>query len=117
MSGAYKDVETVLDTNRTVVGEPLVYPASGPARLTASLITIGPGEDTKLHSHDVPVFVYVLSGELTVNYGASGTKRYGAGQGFLEAMSTSHAGRNTGSQETRLLAVFLGTDKSLNTVS
>lgn len=59
----------LLSTGTTVVGEPLRYPTSGPAHVTAAIVTLEPGAKTIVHMHGVPLFAYILEGELTVDYG------------------------------------------------
>jgi quercetin dioxygenase-like cupin family protein len=98
----------LLSTGTTIIGETLRYPATGAAHVTAAIVTLAPGEQTIVHKHGVPLFCYVLEGELTVDYGEHGKRRYLPGQAFMEAMATAHFGSNTGSQPTRLVAVYMG---------
>ncbi len=74
-----------------------------------------PGEETGWHEHGVPMFGYILEGELTVDYGAEGTRVYRKGDAVIEAIDTAHNGRNTGSGVARILAVFMGADGVANT--
>jgi quercetin dioxygenase-like cupin family protein len=98
----------LLSTGVNIVGETISYPATGPARVTASIVTLAPGEQTIVHRHGVPLFAYILEGELTVDYGTHGTRTYRAGDAFMEAMAVAHFGRNTGTTPVRLLAVYMG---------
>lgn len=98
----------LLKSGETVVGERLVYPAQAPAEVTAAVVTLAPGQETGWHTHGVPAFGYVLEGELEVDYGDKGVRRFRAGDALLEAMGTPHNGRNTGSGPMRILAVFMG---------
>jgi len=100
--------EIILDSGVTVVGETIVYPTTGPANVTAAIVTMAPGEKTIAHAHGVPLFAYILEGELTVDYGAHGTRIYRPGDAFLEAMSVWHDGINTGTVPVKLLAVYMG---------
>jgi quercetin dioxygenase-like cupin family protein len=61
-----------------------------------------------MHRHGVPLFAYILDGELTVDYGAHGTRVYRSGQAFMEAMEVAHFGINHGTQMVRILAVYMG---------
>ncbi len=97
----------LLSTGTSIVGEPIHYP-TGDAHITASVITLAPGARTILHKHGVPLFAYILAGELTVNYGEHGTRTYQQGQAFMEAMEVAHYGINTGAQPVRILAVYMG---------
>jgi len=96
--------------NKTVVGEEIAWPTSGKANVNAMLVTIAPGEKTELHRHGVPLFVYVLDGQLAVEYEGVGTKEYQAGTSFLEAMGVTHTGINTGTTPVRILAVYMGAE-------
>jgi len=97
----------LLSTGTTIVGEAIRYPA-GDAHVTAAIITLAPGGRTILHKHGVPLFAYILAGELTVNYGEHGKRIYEQGQAFMEAMDVAHYGINSGAQPVRILAVYMG---------
>lgn len=97
----------LLSTGQTVVGETIRYP-SGDARVTASIVTLAPGGRTIAHRHGVPMFAYILDGELTVDYGDKGKRIYRAGDALMEAMAVTHAGFNTGAMPVRILAVYMG---------
>lgn len=102
--------EPLLSTGVSIVGEPIRYPTGGPAHVNASIITLAPGGHTIVHQHGVPLFAYILQGELTVDYGPYGTRLYRQGQAFMEAMAVSHHGTNTGSEPVRILAVYIGAE-------
>ncbi len=112
----YPPVELLLQTDRSVIGEPLEYPA-GQAEITMAIVTMQPGQETGDHRHDAPLAAYVLEGEITVDYGPSGTRVYKAGDAFVEAFRSTHTGVNTGAGIARILAVFAGSDAVSNTVS
>ncbi len=97
----------LLSTGKTIVGETIHYP-KGDAHITAAIVTLAPGGRTILHKHGVPLFAYILAGELTVNYGAHGTRTYKQGQSFMEAMDVAHFGINKGAEPVRILAVYMG---------
>jgi len=98
----------LLSTGTSIVGETLRYPTSGPAQVTASIVVIAPGEKTIVHKHGVPLFAYMLEGELIVDYGPHGTRTYRAGDAFMEAMDVAHYGANNGARPVRILAVYMG---------
>ncbi|MFZ4539908.1 hypothetical protein [Propionivibrio sp.] len=50
----------LLSTTTTVVGEVIRYPTTGPARITANIVTIAPGAETVFHRHPAPMFAYIL---------------------------------------------------------
>jgi quercetin dioxygenase-like cupin family protein len=100
----------VLSTGTTVTGEPIRYPTGTPAHVTAVEITLAPGQQTGWHMHPVPLFGYILEGELTVDYGAKGKRTYRKGDGLMEAMNGAHDGRNTGAEPVKILAVIIGAE-------
>lgn len=107
---------TLLSTDKTVTGEPIRYPSSGQARMIAVEITLQPGQQTGWHMHPVPLFGYVLDGELTVDYGAKGKRVYRKGDALAEAINEAHNGRNTGKRPMRILCLFIGVDGEPGTV-
>jgi quercetin dioxygenase-like cupin family protein len=98
----------VLSTGNTVTGEPIRYPSGAPAQITAVEITLEPAQQTGWHTHPVPLFGYILEGELTVDYGTKGKRTYLKGDGFAEAMNEAHNGHNLSQSPVRILAVFIG---------
>lgn len=106
----------LLSTGNTVLGEPLHYPASGPAHVTATILTLAPGAKTILHRHGVPLFAYILEGELTVDYGERGKRTYRQGEALMEAMDVPHYGLDTGVQPVRILAVYMGAEGAADVI-
>ena len=104
------------DQSTTVLGEQIVYPTSGKAVLTSSIIVMKPGETTIAHRHGVPLFAYVLEGEITVDYGSFGKKTYKQGESLIEAMNVSHYGTNSGQNMLRLLVLYIGAEGTNNVV-
>ena len=104
----YPEVRMVLSTGSTVTGEPIRYPSGAPALIAAMEIVLQPGQQTGWHTHPVPLFAYILEGDLTVDYGPKGERVYHKGDAFAEAMNFSHNGRNTSTNPVRILAVFIG---------
>ena len=105
----------LLSTGKTIVGETIHYP-QGDAHVTAAIVTLAPGGRTILHKHGVPLFAYILSGELTVDYGAHGTRNYKPGTAFMEAMDVAHYGINNGKEPVRILAVYMGATGAKNVI-
>lgn len=56
----------------------------------------------------MPLFAYILEGELTVDYGKHGTRTYKKGDSLMEAMNVAHFSVNNGAEPVRLLAVYMG---------
>ncbi len=107
--------EPLLSTSTTVLGEPLRYPA-GTAHVNAAIVTLAPGARTILHKHGVPMFAYILDGEITVDYGTHGRRTYKKGQSLMEAMHVAHYGENTGTEPMRLIAVYMGAARAKNVI-
>ena len=105
----------LVSTGKTIVGETIRYP-KGDAHITAAIVTLAPGGRTILHKHGVPLFAYILDGELTVNYGTHGTRNYRQGQSFMEAMDVAHFGINNGKAPVRILAVYMGAKGAKNVI-
>ncbi len=99
-----------------MIGQKLAYPKGKPV-FKAFKITIPPGKATILHLHEVGIFAYVLAGTLEVDYGSKGVKRFGPGEGFLEAVDWCHKGRAVGAAPAVLLALYLGAPSLKNTVA
>lgn len=108
--------QDLLSTGTTVVGETVNYPTTGPAKVTVSVVTIGPGAETKFHRHPAPLVAYVLEGEVTVDYGAKGVKTFRPGEAFIEAMDVAHRGMNPGTGVVKILAIYLGAEGTANVV-
>ena len=103
----YPTAKTVLSTDKTIIGEPITY-LNGAAKIASLIVTIAPGTETGWHKHGVPLYVYILSGEVTVDYGDKGKRTYKAGDSIMEAMDQWHNGVNTGSEPVRILTVYMG---------
>lgn len=109
-------VTSLLNTGQTIIGQGITYPTGAPAKVVSAIVTMLPGEETGWHKHDVPMFGYIIEGEVTVDYGAKGTRVYRQGDAVMEAIDWPHNGRNTGKVPARILAVFMGAEGVPNTV-
>ncbi len=107
----YPTAKPILSSNTTVAGETIRYPA-GTAKVDAAIVTVAPGASTGWHRHGVPLFAYILAGELTVDYGEKGKRVYKPGDGFLEAMDWPHDGHNPGTAPVSILVVYMGAEGS-----
>jgi quercetin dioxygenase-like cupin family protein len=103
----------ILESGQTIIGQPIAYPTGTP-KVTAAIVLVPPGKETGWHTHAVPLFAYVLEGELSVDYGDKGIKVYKAGDGLLEAMNWPHNGTNKTAAPVRILAVYMGVDGKAN---
>lgn len=109
-------VTQLLSTGKTVMDEPIVYPTGSPAKLTTALVEMQPGAETGWHTHGVPLTGLILDGELTVDYGAKGTRTYRKGQSVAEAISIPHNGRNTGTGVMKLFVVYIGAEGAATSI-
>ena len=109
--------QRLLETGETVIGQPLQYPGDGESKVTAMIVTLGPGEKTQVHKHPVPLFCYVISGEIEIEYDGKGTKRFAADDAFMEAIDWWHKGKNVGNVPARLLVVYMGSEKLPDVIS
>ena len=113
-SKQYQNLLTpILESGETIIGQPIVYPTGTP-KITAVIVTIPPGGETGWHLHPVPLFAYVLEGNVTVDYGEKGIKIYKTGEGILEGVNWPHDGRNLGTVPTKVLAVYIGAEGLAN---
>ncbi len=104
----YKRVEKLYSGDKTIIGETIRYPKGDPVDIQSLIVTLKPGEETGWHKHGVPTYGYILSGQVTVDYGEKGKRTYHAGTAFMEAMNWWHDGVNDGSLPVRILVVFMG---------
>jgi quercetin dioxygenase-like cupin family protein len=92
----------------TDAGEPIVYLNTPSPEISSAIMTIPAGTTTEWMVHPVQGYVYVLEGTLTVEFADGPRKEFKAGQGFPQARSNWHRGRNDGNTPVRFLAVFFG---------
>ena len=60
---------------KTILGQDFKYP-SGTPLIKAFDILIPAGKQTSLHSHAIPLYAYVVSGDLEVDYGSKGKRTF-----------------------------------------
>ncbi|MBI1179833.1 MAG: cupin domain-containing protein [Alphaproteobacteria bacterium] len=99
----------LLVTDSDVLGRPIEYPKGHP-RITSAIVTIPPGGSGKLHRHKVPMYAYVLEGDVTVDYGKAGTRVFHKGDAIIEAQEVAHRGMNKGTGQVALLVVYMGAE-------
>lgn len=101
-------IEQVLKTDTTSIGQKIVYPQVQDAEVTIAKITFPPGSSTGWHKHDIPVFAYVVEGELTVELKDGKIIQFAAGSSFAEVFDTWHNGVNNGKENMVLIAFYMG---------
>jgi len=94
------------DTETTAIGQDIKYP-SGTPEITSKIVTIPVGAETGQHIHEIPMFSYMMEGQITVDYGEQGTKTYAKGDSLVEAMHHTHNGKNTGDVPAKILVVLM----------
>ena len=92
----------------TDAGEPIVYLNTPSPEISSNIMTIPAGTTTEWMVHPVQGYIYVLEGTLIVEFVDGTRKEFKAGQGFPQARSKWHRGRNDGKGVVRFLAVFFG---------
>jgi quercetin dioxygenase-like cupin family protein len=92
----------------TDAGEPIVYINTPSPEISSAIMTFPAGTTTQWMVHPVQGYVYVLEGTLTVEFADGPRKEFKAGQGFPQARSKWHRGRNDGKGVVRFLSVFFG---------
>jgi quercetin dioxygenase-like cupin family protein len=92
----------------TDAGEPIRYLSTPNPEVTSMILSLPPGGKTDWMTHPVPGYVYILEGQLTVEFADGKRVTFNAGQGFLQARTKWHRGVNQGKTTMRFLAVFYG---------
>ena len=106
-SSAQVKVSTVLKTETSWDGKPIVYP-SGKPEVSGLIVEIAPGGQTGWHLHPVPSFAFILEGELDVEQKNGSVKHVKAGDAFVEVVNTLHNGRNVGTVPVKLVVFYPG---------
>jgi len=96
-----------MESAKTILGQDFRYPSGAP-QIQAFEIEIPPGQQTTLHRHGIPLFAYIASGNLELDYGSKGRRIVRAGSSFVEAINWCHFGRPLGNQSVRIIGVYLG---------
>lgn len=113
MTGSEKDGSPtfvhVSSGSASIAGEPLAYPNTPDPVVSSYILPIAPRAVTEWMTHPVPPFIFVLEGMLTVEFAADGSvKTFKQGEGFLQARSQWHRGRNDTDRPMRFLVVYVG---------
>lgn len=92
----------------TADGKKIAYPVTTNPEVTAMLVEIAPKAETGWHKHDVPVYAYVLAGELEVALEGGKHVTYKSGDAIIEVVGTQHNGINKGKEAVRLVVFYTG---------
>jgi len=101
-------VEPLLKTDTTSIGQKIIYPDFQSDEVTIAKVTIPPGKSTGWHKHTIPVFAYVLKGNLTVELENKQQKQFPQNTTFSEVIDVYHNGVNNGKEDVVLIAFYLG---------
>ena len=101
----------VLKTQRTWIGQDIVYP-EGQAEMSGVVIEMVPGGETGWHKHPVPSVGYVIEGQLEVHCKNGDVKKLNAGEAAAEAVDVWHNGVNVGEGPVKLVVFYVGTANS-----
>jgi quercetin dioxygenase-like cupin family protein len=96
--------------------EAIVYPTGKP-EIISVIGTLDKDGRTALHEHPVPVYVYVLEGEIELKSEGGEPQRYKAGEAFIEAQNRKHQAFNVADAPSKLLVVFVGEEGKPTTVA
>jgi quercetin dioxygenase-like cupin family protein len=108
--------EPLIKTSVTRDQEPVVYPTGKP-EIISVIGTLEKGGRTALHEHPVPVYVYLLEGEIELKSEGGEPHRYKAGEAFIEAQNRKHQAFNVADGPSKLLIVFVGEEGKPTTVA
>lgn len=97
-------VSVLTDTNKTVIGQPIVSPEHPTVK--ATIVTFLPGDKTIVHTHPYPHYGYMLEGVLTVVNSKTGKSfELKKGDFLVEMLNTAHYGENRGKVPVKLLVI------------
>lgn len=89
-------------------GDPITYISTPNPEVTSAIVALPPGGKTDWMTHPCPGYLYVLEGELTVEFEDGHHLIFKTGQAFMQARTKWHRGINSGKGQMRFLAVFYG---------
>lgn len=98
----------VLTKSKTITGQPIHYLDTQSPEVSSVLVEIQPGGESGRHKHSVSPHIYVIEGEVTIEFDNGKQKKFPAGKAFLEAVDTWHNAKNLGDKPMKMLVVFFG---------
>ena len=107
-TGGAETITALPDLNTTTAGEPLLYLSTPNPVISSDILTVPPGGVSRWMTHPVPAYVYILQGDLTVEFIDGKKKTFHEGEVILQPRAVWHRGRNEGQRLLRFLAAFLG---------
>ena len=107
-TGGSESIATLPELTITTAGEPLHYLSTPEPVVSSDILTVPPGSVSRWMIHPVPAYLYVLQGDLTLEFVDGKREIFHQGQALLQSQTKWHRGRNEGQVPLRFLAVFLG---------
>lgn len=101
-------IKDLLRTDTTSIGQKITYPEFADPEVTMLKITIPPGKSTGWHKHNIPVFVYVVKGTLTVKLEDHRIVQFNEESTFAEMRETYLNGTNMEDTDLVLIAIYMG---------
>lgn len=108
--------EKLLVTSTAYNGQPLAYLKNGTPEVSVLVVTFPPGSSTGWHEHPVPVYAYLLDGELTIELQDGTRHLFRKGEPIIEVTNLQHNGINTGKSDTKLVVFYTGAAGVANVV-
>lgn len=106
----------ILKTATTTGNYPAKYLNTKRPEITAMKVEIRPGAQTGWHSHPVPLYAYVLEGDLTVVARGGNAYNFAAGDAIVEMVDVPHNGKNLGTTPVVLIVFYTGETGTPNTL-
>ena len=103
-------------TSVTGNGQKITYPLTDKAEVTAMTVDLAPGAETGWHQHPVPVYAYVVAGNLSVELEDGRQLDFKSGDAIIEVVDTLHNGRNMGAEPVKLAVFYLGAEGTPNVI-
>ena len=110
------EASLILKTTTTTGHYPAKYLNADKPEITVMKVEIKPGAETGWHSHPVPLYAYVLEGDLTVEAKGGKTYQFTASDAIVEFVNVPHNGKNLGTKPVALIAFYTGEIGTPNTV-
>jgi quercetin dioxygenase-like cupin family protein len=99
-------VDIIPATSTNVLGEPITFPTGTP-ELASWIATFEKGGRSSRHQHPVPMYVYVLEGELEVRPESGEPYRIAEGEAIIEPQDTTVQAFNVADGPTKILVVAM----------
>jgi quercetin dioxygenase-like cupin family protein len=106
----------ILKTLSTTGNFPVKYLNTQSPEITVMKVEIKPGAETGWHSHPVPLYAYVLEGNLAVEVKGGDWYYFTAGDAIVEVVHIPHNGKNFSTMPVVLIVFYTGETGTPNTV-